>query len=231
MQSWSSSGTGAPNGRWEALEHHGQRSTKGRCPGCYRGKRVLDVLILSSVAPVVVPVALLCALAVRLTSRGPVLFRQERVGRGGAPFELLKFRTMVHDPARVAGFPDQDAITAVGRWLRRLSLDELPQLLNVLRGDMCVVGPRPTLAYQVERYTDRQRARLAVPPGLTGWAQVHGRNHLSWADRIELDVEYVRRQSLWLDLQILARTPPAVVTGSGTEGHPLDDPIARREAA
>jgi lipopolysaccharide/colanic/teichoic acid biosynthesis glycosyltransferase len=159
-----------------------------------------------------------------------VLFRQERVGQHGRPFELLKFRSMAHDPARLPGFPDAGAITTVGRLLRRLSLDELPQLLNVARGELSVVGPRPTLAYQVERYTDAQRTRLDVPPGLTGWAQVHGRNQLTWAERIELDVHYVRRQSLWLDLQVLLRTPPAVVTG-GTEGHPLDDPIAQREAA
>ena len=149
----------------------------------YRGKRVVDVALLALVA---VPAALLgavCAAAVRLTSSGPVLFRQERVGRDGAPFEMVKFRSMRAGVNPV--FPDADRITPVGRILRRTSLDELPNLINVARGEMSVVGPRPTLAYQVERYDDRQRVRLDVRPGLTGLAQVNGRNELSWPARIE----------------------------------------------
>ena len=127
----------------------------------------------------------LAALAIRLTSRGPVLFRQERVGKGGEPFEVVKFRTMVHLDEPNPLIPDPDRITRVGAFLRRFSLDELPQLLNVARGEMSIVGPRPTLAYQVERYSDRERQRLRVRPGLTGLAQVNGRNAIAWSERIE----------------------------------------------
>jgi lipopolysaccharide/colanic/teichoic acid biosynthesis glycosyltransferase len=131
---------------------------------------------------------------------------------------------MVHGDNPI--FPDADRITSVGRVLRRLSLDELPQLVNVARGDMSIVGPRPTLAYQVERYTDEQRLRLAVRPGLTGLAQIWGRNALAWAERIEHDVEYVRTQSLLLDLRIMLGTAIVMLTGRGAEGHPEDDPLA-----
>ena len=154
-----------------------------------------------------------------------MLFRQERVGRDGRPFRLMKFRTMV-DASDNPLFPDPARVTRVGRVLRRLSLDELPQLINVLRGDMSIVGPRPTLAYQVERYTPEQRRRLAVRPGVTGLAQVKGRNALAWADRITLDLEYLRRQSLWFDLYVLFCSV-GVVVGADVGGHPTDDPIAR----
>lgn len=174
-----------------------------------------------------VPAALVggvCAVAVRASSRGPVLFRQERVGRDGVPFVALKFRTMLVGDNPV--FPDASRITTAGAVLRRLSLDELPQLVNVARGEMSVVGPRPTLAYQVERYDDRRRQRLAVRPGLTGLAQVNGRNAISWPERIEWDLEYVDRQSVLLDLRVLAATAATVVSGRGAEGHPSDDPLA-----
>lgn len=198
----------------------------------YRGKRVVDLLVLTVAAVPAGLLAALCALAVRCTSAGPVLFRQQRIGMAGRPFEVLKFRTMVAGDNPVV--PDADRITRVGRWLRRFSLDELPQLVNVWRGEMSIVGPRPTLGYQVERYSTRQRARLSVPPGLTGWAQVNGRNALSWADRIELDLEYVERQSVLLDLGIIVRTLAALLGGQGVEGHPADDPLvvaaATREA-
>ena len=190
----------------------------------YRGKRAFDLLVLGVAAVPAAALGVLCALAVRLTSPGPILFRQARIGLGGQPFEVLKFRTMVAGENPL--FPDASRITSAGRWLRRLSLDELPQLVNVWRGEMSIVGPRPTLAYQVERYTTRQRARLSVPPGLTGWAQVNGRNALSWGDRIELDLEYVARQSLWLDARIVWRTATAMLGGEGVEGHPTDDPLA-----
>jgi lipopolysaccharide/colanic/teichoic acid biosynthesis glycosyltransferase len=164
------------------------------------------------------PVLALAALAVKLTSRGPVLYRQTRVGKDGTDFELLKLRTMVEGAETMgAGFAVDrgDArITTVGRVLRRLSLDELPQLWNAVRGDMSVIGPRPTLRYQVERYTERQRLRLTVKPGITGWAQVHGRAALPWDERIELDVWYVERRSLWVDLRILAKTPFALFGGT-----------------
>jgi len=170
------------------------------------------------------PVLALASLAVKVTSRGPALYRQTRVGRDGADFELLKLRTMVVGAeTQGAGFAvdrGDSRITPVGRLLRRLSLDELPQLWNVVRGDMSVIGPRPTLRYQVERYTPRQRRRLEIKPGITGWAQVHGRAALPWEERIELDVWYVEHRSPSLDLRILAKTPLALFGGTykGTTG-------------
>ena len=147
-----------------------------------------------------------------------MLYRQTRVGKDGADFELLKLRTMVVGAERHgAGYAvdrGDPRITRVGRVLRRLSLDEVPQLWNVVRGDMSVIGPRPTLRYQVERYDERQRRRLEVKPGITGWAQIHGRARLPWDDRIELDVWYVEHRSPWLDLKILARTPRALFAGT-----------------
>ena len=147
-----------------------------------------------------------------------MLYRQTRVGKDGVDFELLKLRTMVVGAeTQGAGFAidrGDPRITRVGRLLRRLSIDELPQLWNVVRGDMSVIGPRPTLRYQVEQYTDRQRRRLEIKPGVTGWAQVQGRAGLPWADRIELDVWYVEHRSAWLDAKILARTPLALFSGT-----------------
>lgn len=189
----------------------------------YRGKRLVDLALLAVVA---VPAALLgalCAAAVRLDSPGPVLFRQERVGMGGRPFVVLKFRTMLDEPNPV--LPDDQRITRVGRVLRRLSLDELPQLINVWRGEMSVVGPRPTLAYQVQRYDARQWQRLSVRPGLTGLAQIRGRNAISWSTRIEHDLEYVQCQSVCTDLRILARTAGVILSGEGVGGHPADDEL------
>jgi lipopolysaccharide/colanic/teichoic acid biosynthesis glycosyltransferase len=158
------------------------------------------------------------ALAVKLEDGGPVLFRQRRVGKDGQDFELLKLRSMVVDAERTgAGFAidrGDSRITMVGRFLRRTSIDELPQLWNVVRGDMSVIGPRPTLRYQVDRYTERQRRRLEVRPGLTGWAQIHGRATLPWEERIELDVWYVENRSPLVDLKILARTPLALFGGT-----------------
>jgi lipopolysaccharide/colanic/teichoic acid biosynthesis glycosyltransferase len=180
--------------------------------------RTVDVAIAGTALVVATPVLALAALAVKVTSRGPVLYRQARVGREGADFELLKLRTMVEGAETMgAGYAVDrgDArITPVGRVLRRLSLDELPQLWNVVRGDMSVIGPRPTLRYQVERYTPRQRMRLDVKPGITGWAQVHGRATLPWDERIELDVWYVEHRSPLLDLRILAKTPLALFGGT-----------------
>jgi lipopolysaccharide/colanic/teichoic acid biosynthesis glycosyltransferase len=180
--------------------------------------RVVDVAIAGAALVVGSPVLALSALAVKVTSRGPALYRQTRVGKDGADFELLKLRTMVVGAeSQGAGFSvdrGDPRITAVGRALRRLSLDELPQLWNVVRGDMSVIGPRPTLRYQVERYSDRQRLRLAVKPGITGWAQVHGRAALPWDERIELDVWYVEHRSPALDVRILAKTPFALFGGT-----------------
>lgn len=195
----------------------------GRHP--YPGKRALDLFLVALLAVPALAVGVVCAVAVKLTSRGPVFFRQERVGMGGRPFRVWKFRTMVVGDNPV--FPDASRITPVGRVLRRYSLDELPQLLNVVAGEMSVVGPRPTLAYQAERYDDHQRRRLDVRPGLTGLAQVSGRNSLTWAERIEYDVRYVEEQGVATDLRLLARTVRTILSGEGVEGHPDDDPLAR----
>jgi lipopolysaccharide/colanic/teichoic acid biosynthesis glycosyltransferase len=192
--------------------------------GPYRGKRVVDLLILAIVAVPAGAVGAACAAAIRLTSPGPVIFRQERIGLGGAPFEVRKFRTML--PGDNPIFPDATRITPIGRILRRLSLDELPQLINVALGEMSVVGPRPTLRYQVDRYDDRQRGRLDVRPGLTGLAQISGRNALGWNERIDFDLEYVRTHSVRIDLRILATTLGTMLSGEGVEGHPTDDPLA-----
>ena len=176
------------------------------------------------------PLLALAALAIKLEDRGPVLYRQRRVGKDGVDFELLKLRTMVVGAEKIgAGLAvnrGDSRITRTGRLLRRLSLDELPQLWNILRGDMSVVGPRPTLRHQVDSYTPQQRRRLEVKPGLTGWAQVNGRASLPWDQRIVLDVWYVEHRSIWLDLRILARTPLALFHGTykGSSGgwHPED---------
>jgi lipopolysaccharide/colanic/teichoic acid biosynthesis glycosyltransferase len=180
--------------------------------------RAADVAVAGTALLVASPLFALAALAVKLTSPGPVLYRQTRVGKDGSDFELLKLRTMiVGAETQGAGFAvdrGDPRITPAGRALRRLSLDELPQLWNVVRGDMSVIGPRPTLRYQVDQYTPRQRRRLEVKPGITGWAQVRGRARLPWAERIELDVWYVENRSPWLDLKILAKTPFALFGGT-----------------
>ena len=180
--------------------------------------RALDIAIAGAGLVVSSPFLAVSALAVKLQDGGPVLYRQTRVGKYGADFELLKLRTMVvgaeTQGAGLAVNRGDPRITGVGRVLRRLSLDELPQLWNVVRGDMSVIGPRPTLRYQVERYTPRQRRRLDVRPGITGWAQVHGRAALPWEQRIELDVWYVEHRTPWLDLKILAKTPFALFGGT-----------------
>jgi lipopolysaccharide/colanic/teichoic acid biosynthesis glycosyltransferase len=190
---------------------------RGRAEGLVLN-RALDVAIAGAGLVVASPLLALSALAVKLEDGGPVLYRQTRVGMGGVDFELLKLRTMIVGAERVgAGYAvnaGDSRITRVGRVLRKLSLDELPQLWNVVRGDMSVVGPRPTLRYQVERYDERQRRRLAVKPGITGWAQIHGRASLPWADRIELDVWYVDHRSPRTDLLILLRTPVALFGGT-----------------
>jgi lipopolysaccharide/colanic/teichoic acid biosynthesis glycosyltransferase len=179
---------------------------------------VLDVAIAGAGLVVTAPLLGLAALAIKLEDGGPVLYRQTRVGKDGRDFELLKLRTMVVGAERQgAGYAvnrGDPRITRVGRILRRTSIDELPQLWNVLRGDMSIIGPRPTLRYQVERYDERQRRRLEVLPGLTGWAQVHGRAELPWEKRIELDVWYVEHRSPLVDLKILLRTPLALFGGT-----------------
>ena len=181
-------------------------------------KRLVDLLGALLGLVLAAPALALAALAIKLEDRGPVLFRQKRVGRDGVEFELLKLRTMVQNAERLgAGYAvdkGDSRITGSGRFLRRTSIDELPQLWNIVRGEMSIIGPRPTLAYQVEKYTPRQRRRLEVLPGLTGWAQVHGRAKLPWDERIELDVWYVDHRSLKTDLLILLLTPVALFSGT-----------------
>ena len=181
-------------------------------------KRAVDLLGAGVGLTLASPVIGLAALAIKLDDGGPVFYRQRRVGRHGEDFDLVKLRTMIPGAeTEGAGWAVDYAdprITRVGRVLRRLSVDELPQLWNVLRGEMSLVGPRPTLAYQVEQYTPRQRKRLDVKPGLTGWAQVNGRAKLLWTDRIELDLWYVEHRSAWLDLKIIARTPRVLFSGT-----------------
>ena len=180
--------------------------------------RALDAAIAGTGLVLAAPVLAAAVVAIKLEDRGPVLYRQTRVGKDGEDFKLLKLRTMVVGAERQgAGYAVNvgDArITKVGAFLRRTSIDELPQLWNVLRGDMSVIGPRPTLRYQVERYTERQRRRLEVKPGLTGWAQIHGRASLSWEERIEYDVWYVEHRDWKTDLLILLRTPLALFGGT-----------------
>ena len=182
-------------------------------------RRALDLAIAGTVSIITAPVLAVLALAVRLESPGHPLYTQTRVGKDGELFEIYKLRTMVHGAeftgAGLAIQEGDDRITRTGRFLRRYSLDELPNLWNVLRGEMSVIGPRPTLQVQVDQYTERERGRLAVKPGITGWAQVNGRASLPWPERIELDLWYVEHRTLALDLEILARTVRMVVTGHG----------------
>lgn len=194
--------------------------------GGYRGKRLFDLGLVFLTAPVSLPLGIICGLAVKLDSPGPMFFRQSRVGVNGKPFSLWKFRSMVHAEDPNSTFPDPSRVTRAGRFLRRTSLDELPQLINVLRGEMSLVGPRPTLAYQVKRYTPRQTERLSVRPGLTGLAQIRGRNTLTWEQRIEHDLEYRTNQSLIGDVRILLATLWVLLRGTGLRGHPTDDPLA-----
>ena len=181
--------------------------------------RALDLLISALALVVLSPFLLAAAIAIKLGSRGPVFYRQLRVGRDGHEFEMLKLRTMVQgsDPVGVGTIVTRDdpRVTGAGRFLRRTSLDEVPNLINVLRGEMAVVGPRPTIPAQVDDYTARQRRRHEVLPGITGWAQVQGRAGIPWEERIELDVWYVDHRSLALDLRILVRTAWLVVSGQG----------------
>ncbi len=181
--------------------------------------RIFDILIAALALIVFSPVLLIAAIAIKLGSQGPVIYRQRRVGKGGEEFELFKLRTMEQgsDPVGVGTVVARDdpRVTAAGRFLRRTSLDEIPNLVNVLRGEMAIIGPRPTIPTQVVDYTPQQHRRHEVRPGLTGWAQVQGRAGIPWEQRIELDVEYVERRSFALDLRILAKTAWLLVTGHG----------------
>ena len=181
--------------------------------------RALDITVAGLGLIIAAPLLAVAVIAIRLETRGSPIYKQRRVGKDGKPFELLKLRTMVsgaeHVGAGLAVNYGDPRITRVGAILRRFSLDELPNLVNVLRGDMAVVGPRPTIQAQVDQYTHRQRRRLEVKPGITGWAQVNGRASLPWHERIELDVWYVDNRSFRLDLRILTRTVRMLATGHG----------------
>jgi lipopolysaccharide/colanic/teichoic acid biosynthesis glycosyltransferase len=199
--------------------------------------RAADLAIAALGLVAVSPLLLVAAVAIRLESPGPVLYRQRRVGKDGIIFDLFKLRTMRQGPDPVgvgtAVTAEDPRVTRVGRFLRRYSLDELPNLINVLRGEMRIVGPRATLPAQVELYTPHQLRRLDLRPGVTGWAQIHGRAGIPWEERIELDVWYVEHRSLRLDLEILARTPRALLGGAGSvatdpyAGSSPDSPLRR----
>jgi lipopolysaccharide/colanic/teichoic acid biosynthesis glycosyltransferase len=182
-------------------------------------RRAIDVVVGTLALILAAPAMAGAALAIRLESRGHPIYRQRRVGKDGAPFDMLKLRTMVDGAesigAGLAVNENDPRITRVGALLRRTSLDELPNLINVVRGDMSLIGPRPTIPVQVAQYTERQRGRLAIRPGITGWAQVHGRTALPWSERIELDLFYIEHRSPALDLRILKRTVAIVLGGSG----------------
>ena len=187
-------------------------------------RRAIDVVVSATVLALTAPLIAIAAVAIRLESPGPVIYRQGRSGLHGREFDVMKLRTMVdgaeHIGAGLAVNEDDARITRVGALLRRTSLDELPNLVNVLRGEMSLIGPRPTLPVQLEQYTERQRGRLAVKPGITGWAQVNGRASLPWSQRIELDLYYIEHRSLALDTRILWRTLAMVLGGSGLyKGH------------
>jgi lipopolysaccharide/colanic/teichoic acid biosynthesis glycosyltransferase len=182
-------------------------------------RRAIDVVLGALALIVATPVMAVAMVAIRLESRGHPIYRQRRVGKDGAPFDLLKLRTMVagaeHIGAGLAINENDPRVTRVGALLRRTSLDELPNLLGVVRGELSLIGPRPTIPAQVAQYTERQRGRLAIRPGITGWAQVNGRASLPWSERIELDLYYIEHRSLALDLRILWRTVAMVLGGSG----------------
>ena len=182
-------------------------------------RRALDIVVAGAALVLTAPLLALAMLAIRLESPGSAIYRQRRVGKGARTFDLFKLRTMVdgaeHLGAGLAVNAGDTRITRVGAFLRRTSLDELPNLFNVLRGDMSLIGPRPTLPVQVAQYTDRQRRRLSVKPGITGWAQVNGRASLPWSERIELDLWYVEHRSWRLDLDILLRTVRMLLSGDG----------------
>src|ERR671916_496245 len=182
-------------------------------------RRAFDVFVAAAALAATSPLLALAILAIRLETPGHPIYRQRRIGKDGRPFDVLKLRTMVAGAesmgSGLAVNEGDPRITRVGAVLRRFSIDELPNLVNVLRGDMAIIGPRPTVPVQVEQYTDRQRGRLAVRPGLTGWAQVNGRASLRWDERIELDLWYIEHRSWRLDLRILLRAGRDVLIGEG----------------
>lgn len=182
-------------------------------------RRTIDIVVSAAALILAGPLLAIAMIAIRLESKGPAIYRQRRIGKDGAPFDMLKLRTMVdgaeHIGAGLAVSENDTRITRVGALLRRASLDELPNLVNVLRGEMSLIGPRPTIPVQVQQYTPRQRRRLEVKPGITGYAQVNGRASLPWNERIELDLHYIQHRSVRLDLEIALRTLRLVLAGEG----------------
>jgi sugar transferase EpsL len=189
----------------------------------YRGKRLLDLTVVALVGLPALIISALCAAAIYWEDGHRALLRQTRTGRDGRPFTMFKLRTMAPDTAPEAEVPDAERITRVGRVLRRLSLDELPQLVNVARGEMSLVGPRPTFEHRTQRYDELARQRLHALPGLTGLAQIRGRNRLDWPERTALDLRYVAEQSLLLDIRILVNSVWVVIAGEGADGHPREE--------
>ena len=179
-------------------------------------KRSLDIMLVLGTFPIWIFILLIIAILVKINMGSPVFFQQLRGGMNGNPFRLIKFRTMT-DKRDENGqiLPDHDRLTRFGIWLRSTSLDELPELLNILKGDMSLVGPRPLPLKYIERYSNTQRRRLEIKPGLTGWAQIQGRNALTWEKRFQLDVWYVKNQTFWLDIKIMCLTPWIVIKRDG----------------
>lgn len=173
-------------------------------------KRVCDLATVIVTAPIWVPLLLIASFAVKIKLGSPILFRQQRAGKGGKVFTILKLRTMVDGDGE-----DEERITPLGRFLRKTSLDELPQMINVLRGEMSIVGPRPLLVEYLPHYNKEQFRRHEVKPGITGWAQINGRNAITWEERFKLDIWYVDHASLWLDLKIVLKTFASVINGKG----------------
>lgn len=174
-------------------------------------KRLLDFVISAVLLAILSLPLCILSILIRMESRGNVLFRQERIGKGGVPFILYKFRSMREEEGSGSIHHDANRVTKIGKFMRKWRIDEIPQLLNVLKGDMSIVGPRPTLAYQVERYDENQARRLTVRPGITGWSQINGDKAISWPERIELDLWYIENWSIWLDMKIMLKTPFALL--------------------
>ncbi len=196
-------------------------------------KEVFDRIVSLIALVILLPIFLVVAFLIKIDSKGPVFFLQERVGKDGKIFKVFKFRTMIVEaPEKTKGKYIEKSnpyVTRVGKFLRRSGIDELPQLINVLKGEMSLVGPRPTLPYQVAKYNDFQRKRLIMKPGITSWALIHGRNKLTWPERIKLDVWYVENWSFWLDIKILFKTVWVVAKGEGLYADVETDEIARNE--
>lgn len=185
-------------------------------------KRIFDIIFSFLLLVILFPLLVIISILIKIDSKGPIFFIQERAGLKGKPFKIYKFRTMIPNAVNIGNgiytAENDPRITRVGKFLRRTSLDELPQLFNILKGDMSIIGPRPTLMYQIEQYNNEQRKRLNMKPGVTGLAQVNGRNSLSWPERIKYDIYYVENWSLWLDIKILIKTIKVVLTGEGLYG-------------